>query len=83
MKEKLGEEMNRNLELQKELECLHEEKMVADVRCTELKKALEEFIFATDKRDNEEKVPESKSLAEEVEGIRVVVIHIRTCVYHS
>jgi hypothetical protein len=60
--------MNRNLELKQRLERLQEEKNAADVRCTELKQALEEFIFSTDKRGIEEDQEDGKPLEESVDG---------------
>lgn len=63
VKQQLTEGMNRNLELTQRMERLQEEKNAADVRCTELKQALEEFIFSTDKRNND--LEEGENLMEE------------------
>jgi hypothetical protein len=60
--------MNRNLELKQRLERLQDEKNATDVRCTELKQALEEFIFSTDKRGLEEDEEDGKTLQEPVQG---------------
>lgn len=68
MKQQLTEEMNRNLELKQRLERLQEEKNAADVRCAELKQALEEFIFSTDKRGDEEDQEDGKNMEEPVQG---------------
>ena len=68
VKQQLTEEMNRNLELKQRLERLQDEKNAADVRCTELKQALEEFIFSTDKRDIDEDQEDTKNLPEPVQG---------------
>lgn len=50
----LTEEVNKNKSLKERLQNLQEEKNNADIRCTELKQALEEFIYSTDKRGNKD-----------------------------
>jgi hypothetical protein len=67
--------MNRNLELKQRLERLQEEKNAADVRCTELKQALEEFIFSTDKRGIEEDQEDGKPLEESVDGKITLILY--------
>ena len=69
VKQQLTEEMNRNLELKQRLEKLQEEKNAADVRCTEMKQAFDEFMFSTDKRGMEQDEEDGgETLEEPVEG---------------
>lgn len=51
VKKQLQEEIVKNASLNERLLNLHEEKNNTDVRCSELKQALEEFISSTDTRD--------------------------------
>lgn len=68
VKLQLTDEMNRNLDLKQRLERLQDEKNAADIRCTELKQALEEFIFSTDKRVDGEDQEDGKTLQEPEPG---------------
>ena len=69
--------MNRNLELKQRLERLQDEKNAADVRNTELKQALEEFIFSTDKRGIEEDEEDGKPLEQPVDGKLTLVLYVQ------
>ena len=74
--------MNRNLELKQRLERLQNEKNAADVRCTELKQALEEFIFSTDKRGMDEDEEDGKPLEGPVVDGKIS-LYLRICYKRS
>ena len=78
VKQQLTEEMNRNLELKQRLERLQEEKNAADVRCTEMKQAFDEFMFSTDKRAMEQDQEDGAESSEEpVEGKMALLIRFK------
>ena len=62
---RLSEELEKNTLLKERLDSLQEEKDNSDVRCTELKQALEEFIYSTDKRGEKENDEQPASTEEE------------------